>query len=119
MKPCKRANWTNQASIHQNFCPHGNWLFLPWHRAYLLYFERICRKLSGMADFALPYWNWSLEPRVPAVFWGGPSNPLFDDARAATPTSVASGFNVGAPVIASILDEPGRVGGVAFLDGLG
>ena len=28
-------NWTKQAEIHQNFCPHGNWYFLPWHRAYL------------------------------------------------------------------------------------
>jgi len=34
-------NWTNQANIHFNSCPHGNWFFLPWHRAYLLYFERI------------------------------------------------------------------------------
>src|SRR5688500_14408928 len=28
-------NWTRQAQIHLNFCPHGNWFFLPWHRAYL------------------------------------------------------------------------------------
>src|SRR5262245_48458449 len=26
-------NWNAQAEIHFNFCPHGNWFFLPWHRA--------------------------------------------------------------------------------------
>jgi len=99
-------NWTNQARIHNDHCPHGNWLFLPWHRAYLLYFERICRQLSGMADFALPYWNWSLTPSVPAPFWGGgSSNPLFDSTRIATATSVASSTNVGATVLSSILAE--------------
>jgi len=95
-------NWTNQARIHFDYCPHGNWLFLPWHRAYLLYFERICRQLSGMADFALPYWNWSIEPRVPAPFWSG---ELLDPNRVATPTSVASPAAVGPPVLASILAE--------------
>src|SRR5262249_7851547 len=39
-------NWTKQAEIHNNFCPHRNWFFLPWHRAYLVAFERICRQLS-------------------------------------------------------------------------
>lgn len=101
-----RRNWTNQARIHLNFCPHGNWLFLPWHRAYLLYFERICRRLSGMAGFALPYWNWSVAPRVPAPFWSG---ALRDPNRIATATSVADPFAVGAPVLASILAEPNFV----------
>ncbi|HEX7843115.1 MAG TPA: tyrosinase family protein [Kofleriaceae bacterium] len=98
-------NWIKQADLHANHCPHGNWLFLPWHRAYLLYFERICRKLSGMADFALPYWNWSLTPSVPAPFWGGNANPLFDGSRTATQASVASASNVGPMVLNSILGE--------------
>ena len=34
-------NWTNQANIHLNSCPHGNWYFLPWHRAYLMSLEAI------------------------------------------------------------------------------
>jgi tyrosinase len=67
-----------------------------------LYFERICRKLSGMADFALPYWNWSLAPRVPAPFWSG---QLLDSNRSATPRSVADSAAVGPPVLASILGE--------------
>jgi tyrosinase len=95
-------NWTRQARIHFDYCPHGNWLFLPWHRAYLRYFEQICRQLSGMADFALPYWNWSVEPRVPAPFWSG---ELLDPNRVATPASVASPAAVGPRVLASILAE--------------
>ena len=37
--------------------------FLPWHRAYLFYFEQMLRqiiqKLGGPSDWALPYWNYS------------------------------------------------------------
>jgi len=44
-------------------CQHHGWFFLPWHRGYLGYFERIVRKtivgLGGPADWALPYWNYS------------------------------------------------------------
>jgi tyrosinase len=94
-------NWTRQASIHNDHCPHGNWWFLPWHRAYLLYFERICRKLSGYNDFALPYWNWTTSPSVPAVFWGN-GNPLFDN-RTIGPTDQADPSWVGSTVIENIL----------------
>src|SRR5258708_29584453 len=71
LRPSDPRNWANQANIHNNHCPHSNWLFLPWHRAYLYYFEEICRELSGMSDFALPYWNWSTSPQVPTPFWSG------------------------------------------------
>jgi tyrosinase len=44
-------------------CQHFCWFFLPWHRMYLLHFERIVAetivKLEGPADWALPYWNYS------------------------------------------------------------
>ncbi len=33
--------------------------FLPWHRMYLLRFERIIRKLTNQPTFTLPYWNYS------------------------------------------------------------
>ena len=67
-------NWTNQATIHNNFCPHGNWFLLPWHRAYLLYFEQICRDLSGYPQFTLPYWDWTNHPEIPPQFWSGALN---------------------------------------------
>ncbi len=68
-------SWTAQASIHQNFCPHSNWFFLPWHRSYLAWFEDICREACGDDSFALPYWNWTKDPQVPKHFWGD-DNPL-------------------------------------------
>src|SRR5689334_1096677 len=46
-------------------CQHFCWFFLPWHRLYLLHFERIVaeavKSLNGPADWALPYWNYSDE----------------------------------------------------------
>ena len=33
--------------------------FVPWHRMFVYFFERIIRKVSGDPDFALPYWNYS------------------------------------------------------------
>ena len=33
--------------------------FLPWHRLFLLYFEKIIRRMSGDPSFTLPYWNYS------------------------------------------------------------
>jgi len=98
-------NWTRQASIHNDHCPHGNWFFLPWHRAYLLYFERICRKLGGNNDFALPYWNWTAQPSIPPHFWGS-GNPLFDSNRFATAIDAVPPEFVGQPVLDNILSEP-------------
>ena len=88
-------NWTKQAEIHNNMCPHRNWWFLPWHRAYLFNFEAICRKLTGNNDFALPYWNWTTSPSIPAPFWGN-GNPLLNNTRVATQASVANSSIVGA-----------------------
>ncbi len=36
----------------------ANLHFLLWHRLYTAHFEAIVRKLSGKADFTLPYWNY-------------------------------------------------------------
>ena len=33
--------------------------FVPWHRMFVYFFERIIRKVSGDPQFALPYWNYS------------------------------------------------------------
>ena len=100
-----RRNWTSQAQIHNDHCRHQSWLFFPWHRAYLFYFEQICRELSGDATFALPYWNWTANPQIPAVFWDT-SSPLYHSPRGATSSSVASAASVGSAVVTPMLDEP-------------
>jgi tyrosinase len=96
-------NWTRQAQIHNNFCPHGNWLLLPWHRAYLFAFEEICRELSGMNDFALPYWNWQKDTKVPNVFLD-PANELFHANRPGVANTLPSSL-FDKSYIESILDE--------------
>ena len=81
-------NWTDFSNIHGtlnggfNKCPHGNWYFLPWHRAYLLSYERMIRSVTGNNDFALPYWDWAANRRpVPQAFkdatYNGQPNPLY------------------------------------------
>lgn len=62
--------------------------FLPWHRMYVYFFERIVRKVSGDASFALPYWNYSaadpaLHGIMPAAFRlpASNSNPLYRENR--------------------------------------
>ncbi|MDB5016496.1 MAG: hypothetical protein JWQ84_1328 [Mucilaginibacter sp.] len=97
------TSWHYQASIHYNFCPHGNWFFLPWHRAYLLKFEEICRAACGNPAFNLPYWDWTTHPTIPASFWGN-GNVLFDNTRQAGPTTPMPAEFVGPPVIATILN---------------
>jgi tyrosinase len=95
-------SWQHQAKIHERFCPHGNWYFLPWHRAYLHQFENIIRKLSGARDFALPYWDWTRNPQIPAAFWGN-GNPLNHPRDASRTTNVPAEF-VGESVIRGIME---------------
>ena len=95
-------NWTRQAQIHNDKCRHASWLFFPWHRAYLFYFEQICRELSGDSTFALPYWNWTSGPQIPAVFWDT-SSPLYYTPRGATASSTASASFVGSAVVGPML----------------
>ncbi len=62
-------------SDHQNTLPfgqciHESWWFLPWHRAFLVYFERAVRQVSGKPEFTLPYWRWDSDSagQLPARF---------------------------------------------------
>jgi tyrosinase len=73
-------NWYRHALIHTLDCPHGNWWFLVWHRGYTGWFEQICRELSEDPEFALPYWDWTKEPKVPDAMFDDvltPTNPAF------------------------------------------
>jgi tyrosinase len=101
-----RRNWNAQAQIHFDHCPHGNWFFLPWHRAYLLYFEQICRTLTGEKSFALPYWNWTCQRQLPAPFLGDASNALFSTGRSGVPPAALDNSVVGPALMDTILDEP-------------
>lgn len=97
-------NWENQSRIHNDHCPHGNWLFLPWHREYLYRFEEICREVTGDTAFALPYWHWQKDRAVPAPFFDA-SSPLFDATRNPDPARTLGDSAVGPLVIDQILME--------------
>jgi tyrosinase len=65
------------------FCQHGTPLFLPWHRAYLYFFELALRDRVPQA--MLPWWDWtssvSHRSGLPALYArarvDGKANPLY------------------------------------------
>ena len=67
------TGYQDLAGIHglpQNRCPHHSTLFLPWHRAYLISFEKALREIDP--DVHLPFWDWaskdSIKKGVPDAF---------------------------------------------------
>jgi tyrosinase len=97
------TSWTYQAAMHGthatqtkplwNGCQHGSWWFLPWHRMFLYYFERIVRaavvQAGGNPNWTLPYWNYGVggqQATIPTAFrnptTGGQPNPLYVQQRA-------------------------------------
>jgi tyrosinase len=96
----------SQADIHRNFCPHGNWYFLPWHRAYLSALENILADVIGDPAFGLLYWNWTIDRIMPPAaaeeMVNGQPNPLFN-TRVMQPnetlTTRLMGFGVDAELI--------------------
>ena len=106
-----RLGWSSLASIHGtssgfNRCPHGNWYFLPWHRGYLLMYERLIRNLTNFPQFALPYWDWSRNRQLPEAFaqarWGGSDNPLYEPSRVVTPMESLPDEFVGPAVMSEV-----------------
>ncbi|UWZ81943.1 tyrosinase family protein [Occallatibacter riparius] len=79
LPPDDPHNWFRNAFVHLMDCPHGNWWFYVWHRGYLANFEKIIRNVSSDQSFAIPYWDWTALPEIPA--------PMFADAL--TPRSPA------------------------------
>ncbi len=131
------TSWTFQAAMHGshqegpawpfNQCKHFSWWFLPWHRMYVYYFERIVRAAvvseGGSADWALPYWNYGgggHDATLPVAFRDTASK-LFVSARApamnngtgAIPAHIAvptQALNCGS-FVGSVQDVPPEFGG--------
>ena len=75
LPPEDPRNWFRNAFTHFFDCPHGNWWFYAWHRGYVGHFERIIRRLSGDPGFAMPYWDWTKQPEIPAAMFKGALTP--------------------------------------------
>ncbi|XVE87994.1 hypothetical protein DITRI_Ditri19aG0032900 [Diplodiscus trichospermus] len=90
-------NFMQQANVHCAYCDgaydqegfpkieiqvHHSWLFFPFHRLYLYFFERILGKLIDDPDFAMPFWNWDAPAGmlIPAIYTN-PSSPLYNEKR--------------------------------------
>ncbi|KAI5331121.1 PREDICTED: polyphenol oxidase [Prunus dulcis] len=84
-------NFWNQANVHcayygilKEIQVHSSWLFYPFHRWYLYFYERILGDLIQDPTFALPFWNWDAPDGMymPAIFEDDPVlNPLYDANR--------------------------------------
>jgi tyrosinase len=88
------TSWSYQAAMHGthatqtrtlfNECKHGTWFFLPWHRMFIYYFERIVRaavvEAGGSAHWTLPFWDYEAggqQATLPVAFRPtGGTNPL-------------------------------------------
>ena len=108
--PLDRLSWSTVANIHFNYCPHGNWYFLPWHRAFVVSIERIVRTLTGKKEFAMPYWDWSTNPTLPDVFTtpltpNGDTNWLYEPSRTLPPNWPYPDDVVGPGVVDKALKE--------------
>ena len=61
-----------------NWCEHHTDLFLPWHRAYLYYFELALH--AQVPGVSLPWWDWTTASKIPNAYTvktaGGRQNPL-------------------------------------------
>ncbi|KAJ8761495.1 hypothetical protein K2173_001629 [Erythroxylum novogranatense] len=90
-------SFTQQAHVHCAYCNgayhqegypdldlqiHNSWLFFPFHRWYLYFFEKILGKLINDPTFAIPFWNWDAPAgmQMPAVYTPSGS-PLYDAYR--------------------------------------
>jgi polyphenol oxidase len=76
LPPDDPRGWLPTAHVHCFFCSgspgqpssveiHGGWYFMPWHRAYLYFQERILANLVGDDTFFLPYWDWDVPAHTP------------------------------------------------------
>ncbi|KAK6283754.1 hypothetical protein POUND7_002706 [Theobroma cacao] len=72
----------DQVGFDQDIQVHFSWLFFPFHRWYLYFYERILGKLIGDPDFAMPFWNWDAPAGMPIpAIYVNPNSPLYDDKR--------------------------------------
>jgi len=102
--PSDPRGWMQQANVHCWLCGgspsgadvHQSWSFLPWHRAYLYFHERILCKLLADNSFRLPYWDWdaTISRNLPTIYRpatvSGSANSLFNSTRSAAASGGSS-----------------------------
>ncbi len=105
-----------QAGIHGLPLPiscgiaHGQPIFLPWHRAYLYFFELTLR--DQQADVTLPWWDWTADPAIPEAYGqqqvNGQPNPLY--SAKVDPIALKQGARAGDVKAPETVRFPGQPG---------
>ena len=80
MHPAFKGDYERLVAIHMN-TPNrllhlSPYIFLPWHRWFLVQFENLLRRID--CRLTLPYWNWS---RVADHWWSGSGDEDFWSSR--------------------------------------
>ncbi|QNM95010.1 tyrosinase family protein [Chitinimonas koreensis] len=132
-QPDNPLGWLRQSYVHCWYCGggtdgqagpeiHGSWWFLPWHRCYLYFLERILARLAGAPELRLPYWDWSTQSEqtqtLPLAysrkFAMRRPNALYNTRRGVTYGDQIPKAFVGPKAISLVLDAPsfGQFGGM-------
>jgi tyrosinase len=95
-------------------CWHGSLLFLPWHRAYLYYFEQyLLDVMPEGISVSLPWWDWSTQAGIPPSYADrtlpdGTENPLAGSPVSGIPDDQFTEENV--PKVTQTNRQPGPTG---------
>ncbi|KAI7981283.1 hypothetical protein LOK49_Contig53G00021 [Camellia lanceoleosa] len=109
-------SFKQQSNIHCAYCEgayhqvgfpstelqvHNSWLFFPFHRFYLYFFEKILGTLLDDPAFAIPFWNWDspADMKIPAMY-ADINSPLYNrlrDAEHQPPTLINLDYNLTDP----------------------
>jgi len=123
--PGDPRGWLQQAHVHCWMCGgggeeiHGAWTFLPWHRAYLYFHERILCKLLNDNSFRLPFWSWDDNDyrNLPTIYRpatvGTAANSLYDNQRS---SDAVAGKSMPKSIF-PLLHNPMRAGNFASFGG--
>jgi tyrosinase len=70
--------WNTCQAHNLSGLPEEERMFLPWHRMYVYFFERIIRKVLADDTFTLPYWDYTTPGKhaLPEQF-RMPNDPVF------------------------------------------
>nr|ANG57909.1 polyphenol oxidase 3 [Lilium hybrid cultivar] len=97
LEPTDPRSFSQQARVHCAYCDgaytqvgfedldlqvHFSWLFFPFHRFYLHFYERILGSLIGDDTFGLPFWNWDHPAGMTLpLMYTDKNSPLYDTLR--------------------------------------
>jgi Common central domain of tyrosinase len=119
-----QGKYDTYVETHQNAMgAHRGPAFLPWHREFLLRFERDLQQAMGDGNFGLPYWDWAYDSGLPdptsGAVWGtdllgGTGNPVASGPFASWPTwpsgTLNRAFASAVPTLPTQQDVAGALG---------